>query len=118
MSRYLRILEKANLEKDLFGGLPEADASAEFPPAQDLEEEARPEAGQRAAASLRMEPSAKAKQPAAANPVVQPSSEWRDELAQLLGLEALPERTRIGMCPLGGMRSAAEAAVCASHTIS
>jgi len=39
MSRYLRILEKANLEKDLFGGGAEAESSADFPAEQEVVEQ-------------------------------------------------------------------------------
>lgn len=104
MSRYLRILEKANLEKDLFGGGAEAEPSGDFPPAQDLleQDEARREPVVAAAPAAAVAP-----EPA---PVADAVSEWREELAQLLGLESLPERMRIGMCPLGRLRSAAEAA--------
>ena len=102
MSRYLRILEKAQLEKDLFGGSAEAEPSADFPPAQDLAEQ--DEVGPEPVAV-----SAPAARPAPA-PVADDVSEWREELAQLLGLESLPDRMRIGMCPLGRLRSAAEAA--------
>lgn len=112
MSRYLRILEKANLEKDLFGVAAETELSADFPSAQELEEEVRPEPVEQAAAVLSkapLEPSATAETSEAA-PVAEQVGEWRDELAQLLGLESLPERMRIGMCPLGRLRSAAEAA--------
>ncbi len=114
MSRYLRILEKAKLEKDLFGVNAETESSADFPSAQELEqeEEARREPVEpvTAAASIApLESSAKTETPQP-TPIANTASEWRDELAQLLGLESLPDRMRIGMCPLGRLRSAAEAA--------
>jgi len=114
MSRYLRILEKANLEKDLFGGGAEAESSADFPAEQEVveQEEALSEPVEPVAAAVspvRIESSAPAVTPHSA-PVADKASEWRDELAQLLGLESLPDRMRIGMCPLGRLRSAAESA--------
>jgi hypothetical protein len=114
MSRYLRILEKANLEKDLFGVHAGTELSAEFPAEQELEEEeeAQSEAVEATAAPVSQGPPesnvpAQARQ---AEPIAETVSEWRAELAQLLGLESLPDRMRIGMCPLGRLRSAVEAA--------
>lgn len=110
MSRYLRILEKANLEKDLFGGGAEPEPSADFPPAQELaeQEEARPSPAE-SVEPVAVDVAAPAARPEPA-PVAAAVSEWREELAQLLGLESLPERMRIGMCPLGRLRNATEAA--------
>jgi hypothetical protein len=114
MSRYFRILEKANLEKDLFGDVAEAESSADFPLAQepDEEEERRPEPVQAVAAVVSPappEPSAPAEAPQP-TPASEPMGDWREELAHLLGLSSLPDRMRIGICPLGRLRDATETA--------
>ena len=114
MSRYLRILEKANLEKDLFGDNAETEPSADFPPAQELDQEevAQPQPVEPAAVEIstpRLESSAPAEALREA-PIADTLSEWRDELARLLGLDSLPERMRIGMCPLGRLRGTTDAA--------
>jgi hypothetical protein len=114
MSRYLRILQKANLEQDLFGGGAEPEPPADFPAAQELleQEEAPSERAEPVEAADSTDP-VESSAPAAAPEPQQgagTASEWRDELARLLGLESLPDRMRIGMCPLGSLRSAAEAA--------
>ena len=114
MSRYLRILEKANLEKDLFGGNAEAETPADFPPAQELDhqEEARTEPDEPVASHLSTaQPELRAPpETVPPAPIAEAVSRWREELAQVLGLESLPERLRIGMCPLGSLRGTAEAA--------
>jgi hypothetical protein len=114
MSRYLRILEKANLEKDLFGGDSETELSADFFHAQELDqdEEVRPQPVEPVAVAIStapLESSAPAATPQPA-PIAERVSEWREELAQLLGLDSLPDRMRIGMCPLGRLRSTTDAA--------
>lgn len=121
MSRYFRILEKANFEKDLFGERVEAESAVDFPLTQDPdeEEETRSEPVQAVAAAVPAtppEPSAPAAVPRRIpRPSPQPASyefvgDWREELAQLLGLRSLPDRMRIGICPLGGLRNVTETA--------
>jgi hypothetical protein len=121
MSRHFRILEKANLEKDLFGEQTEAETPADFPLSQepDEDEAAKPEPVQAVAAAVPVappEPIAPVQPPRPSpRPSPQPASydfvgDWREELAQLLGLGSLPDRMRIGVCPLGRMRNATETA--------
>ncbi len=128
MSRHFRILEKANLEKDLFGEQKESEIPADFPLPQepDEDEETRPEPVQAVAAAVQAtppEPSAPATPPRPSRrPSPQPASydfvgDWREELAQLLGLASLPDRMRIGICPLGGLRNATETAAALAQWI-
>lgn len=118
MSRYYRILEKAKLDRELFGSDSTPTEIAEFPPVVTPERELAPLVGTSSTAvvdeefSTAMEPEsavAIAEQEVAI-PAETTADDWRFELGQMLGLDTIPAEARLGMCPLGSLKSAAESA--------
>lgn len=119
MSRYSRILEKANLDQELFGGDPTPVDVPEFPPA--VEPDPTPVSAP-AEVSARVETDSSHDALAedsstsivdlhdAPEPETNNDDSWRLELGRLLGLDSIPVAARLGMCPLGSMKSAAECA--------
>ncbi len=118
MGRYFRILEKAKLDKELFGADSAPVEVTAFPPVAVPEtatppvavETTEPSATEDSLPAVETETAVAVAELEEDRPAEIVQDDWRLELGQMLGLDSIPEGARLGLCPLGRMRSAAESA--------
>jgi len=118
MGRYFRILEKAKLDKELFGTDSAPVEVTLFPPAAEPEtatplvavETPEPSGTEDSLPAVETETAVDVAGLEEGRPAEVVKGDWRLELGQMLGLDSIPPGARLGLCPLGRMRSAAESA--------
>lgn len=119
MGRYFRILEKAKLDKELFGTDSAPVEVTAFPPLVAPEtaappvpvETPEPSATEDSLPAVETETAVAVAGLEEDRPAEIVKDDWRLELGQMLGLDSIPPGARLGLCPLGRMRSAVESAV-------